>query len=123
MQQQIILLSAFLRRTAAFVQAGLMLAVLTALVCAASAFTPRPAESQGNWSGSLSDTTATTICAGENFIFGGDTLTISGVYSDTLIAGDGSDSIVVLDLTVLPLSTTMPCAITHGTRGQTTHFR
>jgi len=42
-----------------------------------------------------------TICAYESFEFGGEILTESGLYSDTLIAVAGCDSIVNLDLNVL----------------------
>lgn len=45
-----------------------------------------------------------TICASETFVFGGDTLAIGGVYVDTLTAENGCDSLVTLNLEVLPLS-------------------
>lgn len=41
-----------------------------------------------------------TIEAGETYSFGGETLTRSGIYSDTLRASGGCDSVVILDLTV-----------------------
>jgi hypothetical protein len=39
-----------------------------------------------------------TICEGTYYLFGGDTLRLQGVYNDTLAAGNGCDSIVVLNL-------------------------
>ncbi|MFN8301742.1 MAG: T9SS type A sorting domain-containing protein [Saprospiraceae bacterium] len=45
-----------------------------------------------------------TICANETYVFGGDTLAISGVYVDSLKAENGCDSLVTLTLNVLPLS-------------------
>ena len=53
----------------------------------------------------LADTTITaSICAGNSYLFDGDTLTTSGEYVATYIASDGSDSTVTLQLTVLPVS-------------------
>ena len=46
----------------------------------------------------------TTICANETYIFGNDTLTQAGVYSDTLVASTGCDSLVTLTLEVLPVT-------------------
>ena len=46
--------------------------------------------------------TDTTICYGETVWFAGKEYTASGVYRDTLQAANGCDSVVVLDLTVLP---------------------
>lgn len=43
-----------------------------------------------------------SICAGESYIFDGDTLTLAGIYVDTLTAGGGCDSFLVLTLNVLP---------------------
>lgn len=40
------------------------------------------------------------ICQGDTFAFGGHRLTISGTYSDTLIAIGGCDSIIMVHLTV-----------------------
>ena len=52
------------------------------------------------------DTSITeTICANEFLVFNGDTLTEAGQYSSVLVAADGTDSIVSLDLFVLPVST------------------
>jgi hypothetical protein len=45
-----------------------------------------------------------TICAGISYIFNGNNLTSSGIYRDTLIAANGCDSIVTLNLTVKPTS-------------------
>jgi PKD repeat protein len=46
------------------------------------------------------------ICEGEIYVFQGQDLEIAGTYSDTLQAANGCDSILVLELTVLPLSQT-----------------
>ncbi len=46
-----------------------------------------------------------TICAGETYVFGGDSLDIGGVYIDSLTAAGGCDSTVTLTLTVLPVQT------------------
>lgn len=46
-----------------------------------------------------------TVCNGETFIFGGNTLTAGGVYYDTLQNIAGCDSIVTLNLNILPLAT------------------
>ena len=43
-----------------------------------------------------------SLCAGESYQFGNLTLTQSGLYSDSLIAVGGCDSIVNLELTILP---------------------
>jgi gliding motility-associated-like protein len=43
-----------------------------------------------------------TICNGESIIVGGQSYSTSGIYTSTLIADSGCDSIVVLTLTVLP---------------------
>jgi len=41
-----------------------------------------------------------TICAGDNFLFNGRTLTEAGTYRDTLIAANGCDQYLVLELSV-----------------------
>ena len=46
-----------------------------------------------------------TVCNGESFSFGGNTLTAGGVYYDTLQNVTGCDSIVTLTFNVLPLAT------------------
>ncbi len=46
-----------------------------------------------------------TICTGTTYPFAGNNLNVSGVYVDTLVAGAGCDSIVTLNLTVVPLIT------------------
>lgn len=46
--------------------------------------------------------TDTTICYGETVWFAGKEYTASGVYRDTLQDVNGCDSVIVLDLTVLP---------------------
>ena len=45
-----------------------------------------------------------TSYACEKYVFGSDSLHTSGIYRDTLVARNGCDSIVELDLTVLPSS-------------------
>ncbi|MBS1622816.1 MAG: choice-of-anchor J domain-containing protein [Bacteroidetes bacterium] len=54
------------------------------------------------------DTTTLTqaICAGSTYTFNGTTLSAAGTYYDTLTAGTGCDSLVILNLTVNPLDTT-----------------
>lgn len=47
----------------------------------------------------------TAICQGETIVFAGQTLGQPGVYADTLTAAGGCDSIVVLNLGMLPLPT------------------
>ncbi len=46
-----------------------------------------------------------SICNGESYLFKGQSLTSTGVYADTLTAQAGCDSIVTLNLTVLPALT------------------
>jgi len=50
------------------------------------------------------DTITQSICRGEGFKVGDTTYYESGTYRDTLIASYGVDSVVVLNLTVLPVS-------------------
>jgi gliding motility-associated-like protein len=57
-------------------------------------------------SNSISTPFSQTICHGQIFTFNGQNLMAAGVYRDTLSAGSGCDSIVVLTLTVLPTSST-----------------
>lgn len=47
-----------------------------------------------------------TICGNENYPFFGEILNQSGQYTATATAANGCDSIITLNLTVLPLSTT-----------------
>ncbi len=44
---------------------------------------------------------AVQICVGDEYVFGGNTLTQSGIYRDTLSSVDGCDSIIILDLAVV----------------------
>lgn len=44
-----------------------------------------------------------SVCDGEKYVFGNDTLGAAGVYVDSLSAAGGCDSIVTLTLTVLPV--------------------
>jgi Secretion system C-terminal sorting domain len=43
-----------------------------------------------------------TICAGNTYVFNGDTLIYSGTYNDTLVSSGGCDSLVILTLDILP---------------------
>ena len=47
-----------------------------------------------------------TICEGESYFFFGLFLTAAGQYDSTLLAANGCDSVIVLNLEVLPVSTT-----------------
>lgn len=47
---------------------------------------------------------ADTICQGEQLLFGGQSLNQAGVYYDTLLTSTGCDSIIDLQLTILPSS-------------------
>ena len=51
------------------------------------------------------DTFNITICSNENYLFGTRIYTTSGTYIDTFDADNGCDSIVILNLNVLPIST------------------
>ncbi|MEM9885694.1 MAG: gliding motility-associated C-terminal domain-containing protein [Bacteroidota bacterium] len=51
----------------------------------------------------LRDTIMAQICPGSTFQFGNQTLNAAGIYSDTLSATNGCDSIVLLDLAVTDL--------------------
>jgi len=53
----------------------------------------------------LTSNSSTTICQGDNYLFGASNLTVAGTYSNTLIAVGGCDSIVTLFLSVLPIDT------------------
>ncbi|MDZ4844277.1 MAG: SprB repeat-containing protein, partial [Chitinophagales bacterium] len=46
-----------------------------------------------------------SICAGDSFLTGGALQTASGTYNDTLTAGNGCDSVITTNLSVLPNST------------------
>ncbi len=54
-----------------------------------------------NTTGSFSQ----TICAGQSFLFNGVNLSTSGAYLDTLVATNGCDSFLTLNLNVLPVQT------------------
>lgn len=57
----------------------------------------------------------TSLCAGDSLIAGSSVYTNSGVYTDTLIAANGCDSLVQINLTVLPvLNTFIDTAICSG---------
>ncbi|MFM2386926.1 MAG: hypothetical protein RL660_1683 [Bacteroidota bacterium] len=49
------------------------------------------------------DTSYLSICPGTRYILGNDTLSTTGVYSDTFSSGYGCDSLVTLFLNVLPI--------------------
>lgn len=51
----------------------------------------------------VTTTLSAAICAGETYSFGGINRTTAGVYTDTLTAAAGNDSIVILNLTVNPV--------------------
>lgn len=44
----------------------------------------------------------TTICEGDSYTFGGEVLTVAGVYRDSLMSSKGCDSVSVLTLKVYP---------------------
>jgi len=46
-----------------------------------------------------------TICAGQSYVFGTQSLTIAGTYNRTIPSANGCDSVITLDLTVRPNST------------------
>ncbi|MBI4646394.1 MAG: T9SS type A sorting domain-containing protein [Bacteroidia bacterium] len=51
----------------------------------------------------ITGTSSVSICDGETYIFGTQTLTIAGVYNETFTAVNGCDSVVSLTLTVNPV--------------------
>ncbi len=58
---------------------------------------------------------AVQICVGDEYVFGGNTLTQSGIYRDTLSSVDGCDSIIILDLAVVDeIHTTIEATICSG---------
>lgn len=59
------------------------------------------------------------ICQGESYLFNGELLTTSGVYSGILMAMDGCDSLATLELIVHPTyESNIDTLITEGTRVQ-----
>jgi len=46
---------------------------------------------------------AATICSNDSYSFGGNDLSVAGVYSDTLTAASGCDSVITLTLNVNPV--------------------
>lgn len=52
--------------------------------------------------GEYRDTIYTAICFGESYLVNNKLFAASGIYADTLVSVAGCDSIIVLDLTVLP---------------------
>ncbi|MCO5249582.1 MAG: gliding motility-associated C-terminal domain-containing protein [Chitinophagales bacterium] len=52
----------------------------------------------------IEKTISTTICEGDSYQIGQNIYTSTGIYRDTLTAGMGCDSIVVTDLTVIPIT-------------------
>ncbi len=58
----------------------------------------------------IRDTISASICEGETYTFGTQTLSVAGTYVDTLTAANACDSIVTLNLTVRPvLRDTIEC--------------
>ena len=47
-----------------------------------------------------------TICAGDSIIVNGTTYNATGIYTDTLVAANGCDSVLTIDLTVNPVAST-----------------
>ena len=61
------------------------------------------------------EVTEATICAGESYEFGGETLVESGFYQQQLVTVEGCDSIISLNLTVLDVPvTTIDTTILQG---------
>lgn len=58
---------------------------------------------------------ADTICAGNSYTFGSQTLTASGTYTDTFLSAEGCDSIVTLTLSVQSNDLEAQLAITEPT--------
>jgi len=54
--------------------------------------------------GSLSQLITATICQGQSYLFGNQTLTVAGNYTRTISASNGCDSILTLNLSVRPNS-------------------
>lgn len=52
---------------------------------------------------SYSENRQVTICASENYFAGGASQNTSGTYYDSLLAANGCDSVIVTELTVLPV--------------------
>ncbi len=55
---------------------------------------------------SIASNIASVICEGESYAFGSEELSATGRYERTLTAANGCDSLIVLDLAVLPTLTT-----------------
>ncbi len=53
----------------------------------------------------LSTFLSDTICENDTYLFGGLALNTTGIYVDSLVSDNGCDSVVTLDLTVLPILT------------------
>jgi hypothetical protein len=64
--------------------------------------------------------TSATICQGQSFTFGNQTLISAGTYSRTISSSNGCDSVVTLTLNVLPSSATSLTASI--CQGQSYHF-
>lgn len=54
-----------------------------------------------------SSVTSAAICEGRSYFFNGASLTMQGVYRDTLVNTAGCDSIIILNLTVTPSQNTL----------------
>jgi len=51
-----------------------------------------------------------SVCEGESYLFNGESLDTAGVYSALFLNSDGCDSLVILDLSVLPVSSSSVAA-------------
>ena len=52
----------------------------------------------------FADTVSASICSNETYTFGGQNYSTAGFYADSLTTQNGCDSVVVLNLSVLPIS-------------------
>ncbi|MFM8687120.1 MAG: hypothetical protein ACKODJ_11300, partial [Bacteroidota bacterium] len=57
--------------------------------------------------GSLSQLITATICQGQSYLFGSQTLTSAGSYTRTIPASNGCDSVITLNLSVRPNSSSV----------------
>jgi len=87
---------------------ALLLPVLLCVSLFATGTRPGPYSSGRDLTDTAADTTnvEAEICTGQFYTFGDQQLTLSGTYTETFEASDGSDSTVVLVLTVLPAPVT-----------------
>ena len=57
--------------------------------------------------GSISQLITATICQGQSYLFGSQTLTSAGSYTLTIPASNGCDSVITLNLSVRPNSSSV----------------